>query len=137
MLYFLPNHQPCYRYSLSPGRIDFKTAPGTASNSTCQNQGMRGFALLDAAGNVTHLERRVSPKAAMELRFANFAAFDFANVDLDGRIYRLSHHLLAEIPQGRTIGRFEATYTGCHLYTATVTIGPATQVPPTDTSKPQ
>jgi hypothetical protein len=137
MLYFLPSLQACYRYRLSPGRIAFETAPDAASNATCKNQGMRGFALLDAAGNVTHLERRVSPKATVELHLANFAAFDFASVDLDGHTFRLSHHLLAEIQRGRTTGRFDATYTHCHLYTATVTLGPATELPPPDTSNPQ
>jgi hypothetical protein len=129
MLYFLPSLQACYRYSLSPGRIDFKTAPDIASHPNCKNEGMHGFALLDAAGDVTHLERHVSPQGAKDLRLAPFAAFDFANVDLSGRTYRLSHHLLSEIPTGKDTGRFDATYTDCHLFTATVTLGPASTNP--------
>jgi hypothetical protein len=129
MIYFLPSLQACYRYKLSPGRIDFETAPDIASHPNCKNEGMHGFAQLDADGNVTHLERRVSPQGAKDLRLAPFAAFDFANVDLSGRTYRLSHHLLSEIPQGRSTGRFDATYTDCHLYTATVTLGPASPNP--------
>jgi hypothetical protein len=129
MIYFLPSLQACYRYNLSPGRIDFETAPDIASHPICKNEGMHGFALLDADGNVTHLERRVSLQGAKDLHLAPFAAFDFANVDLSGRTYRLSHHLLAEIPQGRSTGRFDATYTDCHLYTATVTLGPASPNP--------
>lgn len=136
MLYFLPSLQACYRYTLTPGRIDFETAPDAATNPVCKNEGMRGFALLDAEGNVTHLERNVSPEGAHDLRLAPFAVFDFADTNLDGRAYRLSHHLLAEIPEGRYIGRFDATYTDCHLFTATVTIGPATEVSPTEVQPP-
>jgi hypothetical protein len=137
MIYFLPSLQACYRYQLSSGRIDFETAPAIASPSLCQNEGMSGFAQLDAAGNVTHLERQVSPQGAKDLRLAPFAAFDFTDVALGGRTYRLSHHLLSEIPSGRFTGRFDATYTDCHLFTATVTLGPATEVPPSDTPQPQ
>jgi hypothetical protein len=137
MIYFLPSLQACYRYSLSPGRIDFETAPDSARYPLCKNEGIRGFALLDAAGNVTHLERHVSPQGAKDLRLAPFAAFDFADVDLSGRTYRLSHHLLSEIQADRTTGRFDATYTDCHLFTATVTLGPSTEIPPDSTPKPQ
>jgi hypothetical protein len=133
MIYFSPSLQPCFHYQLSAHRIDFESAP----DPTCTYQGTRGFALLDADGNVTHLERNVSPDVARHLGLADFAVFDFSDVNLNGRTYRLSRHLLAEVNQGRTTGRFEATYANCHLFAATVTIGPATEIPPDNTTKPQ
>lgn len=129
MIYFLPSLQPCYRYQLSPGRIDFETIPHHASPLSCEYEDTRGFALLDATGNITHLERRISPKSAIHLRLAPFAAFDFADIHLSGRTYRLAHHMQAEVAQNGSVGRFDATYTDCHLFTATVTIGPPTEVP--------
>jgi hypothetical protein len=137
MIYFLPSLQPCYRYKLSPGRIDFETTPHSASPLSCEYIDTHGFALLDATGNITHLERRVSPKSAIHLHLAPFAAFDFADIHLNDRTYRLAHHMQAEVAQNGFVGRFDATYTDCHLYTATVTIGPASEVPQSDTPQPQ
>jgi hypothetical protein len=133
MLYFSPNLQPCFHYQLSPHRIDFESVP----DRTCPYQGLHGFALLDADGNVTHLERNISPDNARYRRLADFAAFDFTNVNLNGRTYRLSRHLIAEVNDGRTTGHFEATYTHCHLFSAIVTIGPATEIPPDNPTKPK
>jgi hypothetical protein len=129
MRYFVPSRQACYRYSLSPGRIDFETAPDVAKHAQCSDEAMHGFALLDGDGNVTHLERHVSAKAAENLHLAPFATIDFAAVDLNGRTFRLSSHMSAELSQGHSTARFEVTYSGCRLYTATVTIHPANEVP--------
>jgi len=132
ILYFSSTIQPCFSYRLSPHRIDFEGLP----DPTCIYQGTHGFALLDADGNVTHLERTVPPDQARYRALADFAAFDFADINLNGHTFRLSRHLTADVNEGRTTGHFEATYTNCHLFSATVTIGPATEMPP-DNSKPQ
>jgi hypothetical protein len=129
MRYFVPSRQACYRYSLSPGRIDFETAPDVAKHEQCINEDLHGFALLDADGNVSHLERTVSAKAARDFGLAPFASIDFAAVDLNGRTFRLSRHMLSELTQGRSTARFDVTYTDCRLYTATVTILPESQQP--------
>jgi hypothetical protein len=126
ILYFSSKLQPCFSYRLSPHRIDFE---GVA-DPKCIFQGTHGFALLDADGNLTYLERTVPPDQARYRGLADFAAFDFADINLNGRTYRLSRHLLAEVNEGRTTGHFEATYTNCHLFSATVTIGPSTEIPP-------
>jgi hypothetical protein len=126
ILYFSPKLQPCFNYRLSPHRIDFEGVP----NPTCIFQGTHGFALLDADGNLTHLERTVPSDQARYRGLADFAAFDFADINLNGRTYRLSRHLLAEVDEGRTTGHFEATYSNCQLFAATVTIGPSTEIPP-------
>jgi hypothetical protein len=143
MGYFTADARSCYRYWLAgdtlggvggrgAGRIDFASGPAAAERTGCET-GLQGFALFDAEGHITHLERRVDPVAGKDRRLVPFAAIDFAAVELNGRSYRLSHRMVAETPRdrsGKTVDRFEATYSGCRLYTATVTLGPASEVPP-------
>ena len=135
LAYFLPTAQPCYRYSLSPGRIDFEARTDPAH--ACTQRGIKGFASLSPDGNVSHIERTIPPDVAKPLKLATFAAIDFAPVELGGNTYRLSHHMVAEMPLHDATGHFEATYTHCHLFTATVTLGPATEVPPERSKSPQ
>ncbi len=134
--YFDPSAQACYRYTLSPGRIDFATRSGPVPGHICQDQGLKGFALLNSNGDITHIERTVPEAVARPLKLAPFAAIDLAPVTLNGRIYQLSHHMIATQPLGNETGHFEATYTDCKLFTATVTIGPATEVPATTAPQP-
>lgn len=126
----LPTRQPCYVYTLSSGRIDFATAPGAGSTPPCRDDGVRGFALFDADGNVTHIERSVSAQATRDFHLTPFAAFDFAPIELNGRTYRPPHHVISETPEDPGAGRMESTYSNCQLYTASVTILPPTQVVP-------
>jgi hypothetical protein len=136
--YFLPSAQACYRYSYSPGRIDFETRTGQVSGHICREQGLKGFALLDATGEITHIERSIPPDVAKPLKDVPFAAVDIAPVTLNGRVYQLSQHMVATQPlESNATGRFEATYTNCHLFTSTVTIGPSSEIPSTSTAKPQ
>jgi hypothetical protein len=130
MVYFLPEHQACYRYSLSQGRIDFETSPDFASHPQCRDDAVHGFALMDAVGDVTHIERTVSQEVAHDFHLVPFAAIDFAAVELNGQTYRLSQHLISEYPDGDSKGRFEAFYSGCRLFSVSVTIGPPTAVEP-------
>jgi hypothetical protein len=132
MVYFMPAHQACYRYSLSQGRIDFETSPDFASHYQCRNDGVRGFALMDAAGNGTHMERTVPLEVAHDLHLVPFAAIDFAPVELKGQVYRLPQHMLSEYPEDDSTGRFETFYSGCRLFSVSVTIGPPTEVNPAD-----
>ena len=135
--YFLPSAQACYRYSLSPGRIDFATRSGPVSGHICTEQGLKGFALLDAAGSITHIERTIPLAIAKSLKDVPFAAIDIAPVTLNGHVYPLSRHMIATQPMdNNATGRFEATYTRCRLFTSTVTIGPSTEIPIT-TPNPQ
>lgn len=134
LTYFLAAAQPCYRYSLSPGRIDFATRSNSVPGHICQDQGLEGFALLNPAGDVTHVQRTLPEAVAKPLKLAPFAAIDIAPVTLNGRTYQLSQHMIAAQPIGQNEARFEATYTDCKLFTATVTLGPATEVP---SPKPQ
>ena len=137
LAYFLPAAQACYNYSLSPGRIDFTTRTDPALVNACADRGLKGFALLNAQGNVRHIERTIPPEVAKPRKLATFASIDLAPVELNGHLYQLSHHMIAEMPLGEATGHFEATYTNCRLFTATVTLGPSTEVPPDTPAKPQ
>jgi len=130
MRYFTPEKQACYRYTLSPGRIDFETAADVAAHTQCTDEGLHGFALLDADGNVSHLERTVTSKAEKERGLAPFASIDFGTVELDGKTFRLSRHLFSESVQGRFALRFETTYSECRRFTVTVKIGPPIEAQP-------
>jgi hypothetical protein len=129
LAYFLPSQQVCFRYKLAPDRIEFEGAPDAAKIPGCRSAGTRGFATLDADGDITHLERRVSQQGTLAYALIPFAALDLAPVTLKDVTYRLSSHLLSERQNGHSLDRFEASYTGCKLFTATVTIGPAADMP--------
>jgi hypothetical protein len=129
MSYFLPGQQPCYRYTLTPGRLDFEGAPGSAEREGCRSAGTHGFVLLDAEGNITHLERRVSVQGVALYHLVPFASLELAPVTLNGESFRLSSHLVSDRQNGPFLDRFETTYTNCRLFAATVTIGPASETP--------
>jgi hypothetical protein len=129
LAYFLPSQQVCFRYKLAPDRIEFEGAPNAAKIPGCRSAGTRGFATLDADGDISHLERRVSQQGTLAYALIPFAALDLAPVTLKDVTYRLSSHLLSERQNGHSLDRFEASYTGCKLFTATVTIGPAADMP--------
>jgi hypothetical protein len=135
MRYFAPEQQACYRYSLAPGRVDFQSIHGT-DPLVCKD-GVTGFALLDAKGNAIRIERHVDPAMARPRRAATYAADDFAPMELNGHTYRLARHLYAEVPQGNDTDAFTADYTDCRLFTATVTISPATSVDNTPSAPPE
>jgi hypothetical protein len=139
LFFFLPGTQACFEYSLSEGRIDFVSPPGTFDRPRCTNTGApNGFARLDDAGNATHLERRVSPEFAGQVHVVDFTAIDFIPTELDGKVYPLTAKMVADVPKedGVTL-HFEATYTGCHLFKATSRILPGeTVVPDTGTAHP-
>ena len=134
--YFAPDQQACYRYTLSAGRIDFESVAEDDARAECRSSGVKGFALLDADGNVSHIERHVEEDAAEKHGLIPFAAIDFAPVELDKRTFWLSQHVVAEEQHGDWKGRFEANYSACRLFTATVKIGPAEPLDAPDTGGP-
>jgi hypothetical protein len=134
MMYFSTPRQACYRYTLTElanggSRIDFF---GLGGQPPCTDPGTVGFALLDKNGSVTRIERRVTDEVSRKHRLTPFAAIDFAPVELNGHNYWLSRHMVAETPLGRNSAYFDATYSECHQFTATVTIGPADTEPQED-----
>ncbi|MGA7157389.1 MAG: hypothetical protein WBY53_11100 [Acidobacteriaceae bacterium] len=129
LTYFLPSAQPCYRYTLTPGRIDFATRTSPVSGHICTERGLTGYALLNPAGDVTHIQRTLPNDVAKPFKLASFASIDLAPVTLNGRTYLLSQHIIATEPLGNAEGHFEATYSNCKLFTSTVTIGPSSESP--------
>ena len=139
LFFFLPTTQACFHYSLSAGRIDFESPPGTFDRPQCTNTGApKGFALLDDAGNATHLERQVPHEYAEQVHVVDFTAIDFVPTELDGKVYPLTAKMVADVPkEGGVTFHFEATYTGCHLFKATSRILPGvTPVPESDPAVP-
>ena len=122
MRYFAPAQQVCYRYALSPGRIDFAAINDPPGQPQCKEKDLQGFALLDAEGNITRVDRHVAPRAALANHEATYAVVDFAAVTLNDRPYRLAQHLYAEMPVNHHPTTFTADYTDCKLFTATVTL---------------
>lgn len=141
LFFFLPEAQTCFHYTLSyagsQGRVDFESPPGSFDRPECRDMGApRGFALLDDAGNATHVERQVQPEYADQVHAVDFAGVDFAPTELDGKVYPLASKVVADVAKkGGVTLRFEATYTGCHLFKATSTILPGMTVVP-DTGAP-
>ena len=137
--FFLPVRQMCFRYKLREGRIDFDSLPGTFDRPECGETGApHGFALLDEAGNVTHLERQVPAEFARQVHVVDSTAIDFVPTELDGKVYPLTLKMTADVPKedGVTL-HFEATYTGCHLFKATSRILPGiTPIPEGDAAPP-
>jgi hypothetical protein len=136
--YFLPDRQACFRFSVGPGRINFESTPGTIERPVCAEAGApRGFALLDEAGNVTHVERQVPLELARQYHIVDFSSVDFVATELDGKMYPLSAKVVAEVAKDGATLHFEAAYTGCHLFKATSTILPdVTPVPESGPAQP-
>lgn len=134
--YFRPFTQHCYVYTLRPGRLDFETASRAGEDPVCEGRGSaRGFALLDDEGGVTHVERRVEDADATRYGLVMFAAVDLTPVELNGKVYQLSSKMVAEVPKGDYMEHFEAAYTDCRLFKATITIRPGSNVLPDDDPK--
>jgi hypothetical protein len=137
--FFLPSRQTCFHYSLSPGRIDFTSPPGTFDRRECSETGApQGFALFDGAGNVTHIERQVPAEFARQVHVVNFTAIDFVSTELGGRMYPLPAKMTAGVAREDDLTlHFEATYSGCHLFKVTSTILPdVTPVPESAPAQP-
>jgi len=135
--YFRPFTQRCYVYTLKPGRVDFESTPRSSEDPVCEGRGSsRGFALLNDDGGVTHVERTVDDADATRFGLVQFAAVDLMPVELNGKTYQLSSKMVAEVPKGDYTEHFEATYSTCHLFKATITIRPGSNVVPDEPEKP-
>lgn len=129
--YFLPSEQDCFRFAMTPGRVTFESPPGSFDRPACVDMGApSGFAQLDDAGRVAHIERTVPSEFASQVSVVDFSAIDFVWTELDGTIYPLSARMIADVPKGGETLHYEATYTGCRLFKATSTVLPdVTPVP--------
>lgn len=136
--FFLAERQTCFNFTLSEGRIDFVSQPGSFNLAACGEMGApHGFALFDGAGNVSHVERQVPPELSRQVHIADYAASDIVATELNGTMYPLPAKIVAEVPKDGVVLHFEATYTACHLFKATSRILPVeTAVPDTGTAHP-
>jgi hypothetical protein len=128
--YVTREHQPCYSYELKGDRLEFRAKPHSeVAVFGCKNpDGIVGEALVDASGDIVHIERHVPARQAERTGFVPFAAIDVGTVELNGREFRMSTHISAVSDEGKTHGAFQATYSNCHLFGATITIHPGEPV---------
>jgi len=134
---FLPERQTCFNFTLSNGRIDFVSLPGTFDRKQCGELGApQGYVLFDKAGNVSHMERQVTPELARQVHIVDFASADIVPTELAGKTYPLPAKVVAEVPKDGQVLHFEATYTACHLFKATSTILPGVAPVPESTPSP-
>src|SRR6185437_5947482 len=124
---FRPEDQSCFDYRLSGQRIDIKSRE-TASEACREKTDFTATALIDENGLLTHFEFNAPVDLAEARHLIPSAALDFSPADLGGTQFLLSTHVVAQKPVGKSTYRFEASYTGCHLYQATVKIGDATAI---------
>jgi hypothetical protein len=124
---FRPEDQACFDYRLSGQLIDIKSRE-TASEACREKTDFTATALMDEKGLLTHFEFSAPVDVAESRHLIPSAALDFSPADLGGTKFLLSTHVVAQKPVGKSTYRFEASYTGCQLYKATVRIGDATAI---------
>jgi hypothetical protein len=126
-VYFGASRQACFLYSLSAGRIAFEALPDVPKRPECNGVApeARGFALFDATGAITHIERRVPNAVAVSTNFAAFTALDYTPITMNGSLFTLPFHVVSEIPRGNLMATFDARYSACRLYSGTITLEPA------------
>lgn len=124
---FRPEDQACFEYRLSGQRIDIRSRE-TASEACREKTDFTATALMDENGLLTHFEFSAPVDVAEARHLIPSASLDFSPADLGGTKFLLSTHVVAQKPVGKSTYRFEATYTGCQLYKATVKIGDATAI---------
>jgi hypothetical protein len=123
---FQADRQPCFIFRQTGNRIDFASVPDSAGTACAKQNDMTGFALLDLKGDVIHLERTVALAAVQERNAAPFSALlDLSRVDLGRNSFLLSTHVVADMQKGKSSLHWEAAYTDCRLFAATVTLSPA------------
>jgi len=123
-------NQACFDFTASANRIDFSSSPNPTP--ACKDHSdTTGFVLFDAAGNPRHLEHHIPVDIARPRHAVPFGVLDLTPTGLGGGTIFLSTHVVAADipsfqPDDKTTFHWEATYTNCHLFTATVKILPAT-----------
>jgi hypothetical protein len=124
---FRPEDQACFEYRLIGQRIDINSHE-TSTEACREKTDFTATALMDENGLLTHFEFSAPVDVAEARHIIPTAALDFSTADLGGTTFLLSTHVVAQKPVGKSTYRFEANYTGCQLYKATVKIGDATVI---------
>ena len=126
---FRPQDQPCFDFRLAGNRIDYTSRPNPSTEACDAKSGISGFALFDNAGNLLHIEQHMQEDAARQHNIIPFATLDLTQINLGDATLLLSTHVIAEKHADESTYRWEATYSACRLFEATVTIGDPTPVP--------
>lgn len=129
-IFFLPRFQQCFVFRGDARRIDWVSVDAISEDACNVGRGSVGFALLDEAGTVTHLERRTPADAAVRTHVSAFSAYDLKLTTLGNKTYPLSTRVTADIPDGKDTRRFTSEYSDCRLYQGSVTIVPGVTVVP-------
>lgn len=122
--YVTRDHQKCYSYDLKADRLVFRAKPheDVAALGCTNPDGITGEALVNADDDIVHIERHVPWKQAERTGFVPFAAIDVGTVELNGHHFRMSTHIDAVSDESKSFSKFQATYSGCRLFGATITI---------------
>ncbi len=131
---FLASEQrPCLLFTPFHNELVFRADPTKAGRGACIDitPGTRGNIRYDPMSNtVTHLERSVPLSESQSRNLATFAAVDFAALNLNGSTYRIPAHILGMREMGQDLNYFDAHYTSCKKFDATVRILPGYGIAP-------
>lgn len=129
---FQPDMQPCFDFTTSANRIDFSSS-ANPTPACQQHSDVTGFALLDPAGNIRHLEHRMPFDVARRRNVVPVGAIDLTPTELGGATFPLATHVVADMSSKRLADKstyhWEATYSGCRLFAVTIKISPASDTP--------
>ena len=126
---FRTKMQSCFDFVATGNRIDFESSR-EAYGSDCKDQSaIKGFAFLNDVGDVAHVERRIPQDVAQRRNAVPFGSIDLNRVELGDTSFLLATHVITETPKGKSVYRWEATYSECRLFSTSVKIGPATATP--------
>ena len=112
-------------------RLELTRRAGSDALAVCREHALPGYRktlVLDAEGNVLHVDRTVPPEVAGPRREVAFAAVDFRPVQLGAQTLWLPVRLESHDPKDEN--RLEVRYSECRLFSSSITITPGvTKVP--------
>jgi hypothetical protein len=114
---FLPERRKCFQFSLAGGRLNYASMPNVTDPACKESGGIASFAILDKEGPMLHHERRIDANAFT-------SESDSEAVEFNGRTFWIPKHVTAEKEVGGQMYQWEATYSGCRLFAATVKLLP-------------
>ena len=119
----------CFMYDLvsvdggARRRLDMALRKG-AGEEECKPipEGYKKSVFIDAEERIVRVERTISAEASKKLKEVYFVAADYQPQQLGGKTLWLPSRLFNQDAEDQR--QMTATYSSCHLYTATVTIDP-------------
>ena len=106
-------------------RLEVTRRAGSDALAVCREHALPGYRkvlVLDAEGNVLHVERTVPPEVAGPRREVPFAAMDFTPVQLGAQTLWLPVRLESHDPKDEN--RLQVRYSECRLFSSSITITP-------------